>query len=451
MDEEYGLYEGEAKKFLKNNNLVVWDYVEIRLLSGKEIEGAILPGFEGVTNEIYLKLPNGYNIAFKLDKISKIVKKGHITAEYRVKEINFEQKKNLPKVKLFGAGGTIASRVEYSTGAVKPSFNPTDLLNAVPELYDIARIDTEMILNIFSEDMKSEYWIEIAKKVYEALREDEYRGVIITHGTDTMHYTASALAFMLENLPAPVVLTGAQRSSDRPASDSAVNLIASAVVASKSDIGESMIVMHANLSDDVCFAHRGVRARKMHSSRRDAFKTIGDTPLASIKVNKDRTELKILKQKGEYMKIVNNREELIIYPYFEKKTALVYIHPNISGDLIETLIDKGYRGIVLMGTGLGHVPNYILKSIKRGADEGVIFFMTTQCLWGPVNMNVYERGRRLQKIGVYPADGMLPETAYVKLGWLLGMSDDKKFIIEKMTENMRGEIIKREKLKSYIC
>jgi len=451
LDEKYGLYEGIAKKFLKHNELSIWDIVEIELANGKKLEGIILPGFEGVTNEVYIKLPNGYNIAFAVNKIKNVKRKGHISAKYEVKPVSIKQKENLPEIILLGAGGTIASRVEYSTGAVKPSFDANDLLNAVPELYDIAKIDTETIFNIFSEDMQPRHWIEIARKIYDKAIDDEYRGVIVTHGTDTMHYTASALAFMLDRLPIPVVLTGAQRSSDRPASDSAVNLIASAVVASQSDIGEPVIVMHANLSDDNCYAHRGVRARKMHSSRRDAFKTIGDIPIASIIIGRDRVKLNFLKNKDEYTTLAKNRDELKLYPYFEEKTALVYIYPNISREFIETLIDKKYRGIVLMGTGLGHVPEYLIRTIQRGVDEGILFFMTTQCLWGPVGMNVYERGRKLQKIGVYPADGILPETAYVKLGWLLGMSDDKKFIIEKMRENLRWEIIKKEKLSSYIC
>ena len=443
----YEGYIGKAKEFLKRNKAKVWSLVKLVTKDGLNVEGLVLPAPEDTKEFIYLKLPNGYNFALNIARIKEIFVIGEEKVEYKIPERERFVREELPNVILLGAGGTIASRIEYSTGAVKPAFSETELLNAIPELEDIANIRTENVFNIFSEDMKPEYWITLAKKIENVVESGDFRGVVITHGTDTMQYTASALAFMLNNLPIPIVLTGAQRSSDRPATDSAVNLIASVLVASQSDIGEVTVVMHKTTNDSFCTVHRGVRVRKMHSSRRDAFKTIGDLPIADIDIEKR----KIIYLREDYNKIKKERSEFEVIPVFEEKTALIYIYPNIASEIINTLIDRRYRGIVLMGTGLGHVPEYLIDVIKRGVDENVVFVMTTQCLWGPVAMNVYERGRRLLKIGVIPANGILPEVAYVKLGWILAQTDDFEKIKELMTKNLRNEIVLRERFDKYIC
>ena len=442
-------YTGETLNFLEANNVTIWSRVEIIFKTGTKILGIILPGLERSDKYIYIKLPNGYNIAVSIEKITSIKLIEKLDIKYEIPEVKVKQKSDLPRLLLLGAGGTIASRVEYETGAVKPAFSERELLNAVPELYNLAIVEAQNLFNIFSEDMKPEYWITLAKKIHTLVLEEDYRGVVITHGTDTMHYTASALSFMLQNLPVPIVLTGAQRSSDRPASDSAVNLIASVITATRSEIGEVMIVMHASLDDETCYAHRGVRARKMHSSRRDAFKTIGDEPLAKVTISNDNYQFEYLK--SDFKRVTPNREYFELYPYFENKTALVYIYPNFAKEIIESLIDHKYRGIVLVGTGLGHVPEHLLDTISRGINEGILFAMATQCIWGPVGMNVYERGRKLQKLGVIPANGMLPETAYVKLGWVLGFESDYNKAREIFSKNIANEILLRENLKSYIC
>ncbi|MGQ4892333.1 MAG: Glu-tRNA(Gln) amidotransferase subunit GatD [Candidatus Njordarchaeia archaeon] len=440
-------YIEDALDVLNRFKATIWSNVKIQTIKGTEIKGLILPAPEGTKDVIYIKLPNGYNIALDIKKIENMEVLGVRKVEYKVSSGEIKYVKTLPTIFLLGAGGTIASRVEYETGAVKPAFSQRELLNAVPEIGEIANVKTENVFNIFSEDMQPKHWIILAKKIADKIEGRDVSGIIITHGTDTMQYTASALAFMLNNLPVPIVLTGAQRSSDRPASDSAVNLIASALVAAKTDIGEVMVVMHSSPNDLNCYAHRGVRVRKMHSSRRDAFKTIGDLPLALIDV--DKREIEILKH--DYIKTAKNRDEFYAKPVFEEKTAIVYIYPNITESLIHILIDHGYRGITLIGTGLGHVPEYLIPVIKRGVDEGVFFAMTTQCIWGPVAMNVYERGRRLRKIGVIPADGMLPEVAYVKMGWLLAQYDERKKIIELMKTNIKREILVHERIDRYIC
>jgi len=439
-------YEEKMELMLKEAKINPWSEVEIRTKDGLLIRGLVLPPFKiGREDIIFVKLPNGYNIGLSLENISKLRILGRRSVEYKIPEKEVKPKKGLPKVSLIGAGGTIASRVEYETGAVKPAFTPYELVNAIPEMFEIANIEPRLIFNIFSEDMTPAHWIRLAREVERDIRNGA-EGVVITHGTDTMQYTASALAFMLQNLPVPVVLTGAQRSSDRPASDAATNVIASVLFAARGEAAEVVVSMHANSDDTKILIHRGVRVRKMHSSRRDAFRTIGDIPLALITPE----NLKIKYLRSDFDKRRKQKDDIYADAVFEEKVALLYTYPNMEPDLIHVLIDRRYRGLILAGTGLGHAPKSILEALKRAIEEGMLIFMTTQCIWGPVKMNVYERGRVLQRIGVIPADGLLPEVAYVKLGWLLGHKDlDKKQVIALMHKNLRHEIVTREPPNAY--
>jgi len=436
-------YKGRAFNVLKRAKARIWSRITLKLEDNVELNGLLLPAPADTENFIYLKLENGYNIAFSVDKIKEIYVKGHELVKYEIPEKTIQPNPSLPNVIVIGAGGTIASRIEYTTGAVKPAFSVSELANSIPEIFALANITPVMLFNIFSEDMEPKHWITMAKRVVKEIRAG-YDGVVITHGTDTMQYSAAALTFMINNLSVPVVFTGAQRSSDRPASDAATNMINSVLFASRGKAAEVLVCMHANLDDNSALVHRGVRVRKMHSSRRDAFRTIGDVPVALI----FNGEIKYLRDdyqpRGKY-----SNEDSYADAVFEEKVALVYIFPGMNPEILDLLIDKKYRGIVLVGTGLGHVPHKLLSTIQRGIQEETLFFMTTQCLWGPVNLNVYERGRILKKIGVVPADGMLPEVAYVKLGWLLGHDLSNDEVIRLMQTNLKNEIVKREPVNSF--
>lgn len=428
-------YKGKAKKFLAERGLDIWDKVVVSTETST-FEALILPG-PPTEDIIYLKLPNGYNLALKIDRIKSLRKIGSISPSYTLPRMHVSIQQNLPEVSIIHCGGTIASRIEYSTGAVAPAFSLEELSHAVPEIFDLIKPKLTMLFNIFSEHMTPTHWMTIAKTAYKEFISGA-RAIIVTHGTDTMHFSATAIAFMLHELPGPIIFTGAMRSSDRPSSDAATNLIASAIIASKSDIGESLIVMHAGLNDTDFFAHRGVRSLKLHSTRRDAFRSIGIPPIAEISIA--RQKISILYP--HYKKISNETPKLSAA--FEPKTALVPIYPGMSPEIIETLIDKRYRGIVLAGTGLGHVPDYIFKPIQRAIEEKIIVVMTTQCLWGGVYMDVYETGRKLKQIGVIPGKNMLPHVAYIKLGWLLGLDLPDEQVKTLLGKNLLGEIINQE-------
>ncbi len=427
-------YKKKAREYLEKNNIQIWDIVELKTKK-TTLQGIILPRNEySAPNFIEIKLKNNYNLGINLNDVTGIKKTGKKEAIYKIPEKQFPKNKNLPNIKLLGTGGTVASRLDYTTGAVIPSFTPGELFSSVPELAEICNLECETAFEILSENMKPEYWQELAEKVKSAA-DAGIEGVLIGHGTDTMSFTSAALAFMLENLSIPVVITGSQRSSDRPSSDAALNLINAAVVAS-SDISEVLVTMLGSSSHDYGLIHRGTLVRKMHSSLREAFRTIDQTPLGMIQ------NRKIKMFSSDYKKRSN--QEIILKTKFEKKIALVYSYPGMESELIDFYIDNGYKGIVFAGTGLGHISTYVNKTIKRAIQEGITILMTTQTLHGFVGMDVYSTGRELQNLGVIPGKNILPEVGYIKLGWVLGQTQDPNEIKNLLLTNIAGEFIDRE-------
>jgi glutamyl-tRNA(Gln) amidotransferase subunit D len=434
MNDSLKGYKGKAREYLERENIQIWDIVEL-ITKKTTLKGIILPRNEySAPNFIEIKLKNNYNVGINISDVIEIKKTGKKEANYKIPEKKFPKNKNLPNIKLLGTGGTVASRLDYTTGAVIPSFTPGELFSAVPELADICNLDCEIAFEILSENMKPEYWQELAKKVKSAA-DAGIAGVLIGHGTDTMSFTSAALAFMLENLSIPVVITGSQRSSDRPSSDAALNLINAAVVAS-SDISEVLVTMLGSSSHDYGLIHRGTLVRKMHSSVRAAFRTIDQVPLGMIQ------NRKIKMFSSDYKKRSNR--EIILKTKFEKKIALVYSYPGMESELIDFYIDKGYKGIIVAGTGLGHIGTNMHESIKRAIQEGITILMTTQTLHGFVGMDVYSTGRELQNLGVIPGKNILPEVGYVKLGWVLGQTQDPNDIKNLLLTNIAGEFIDRE-------
>lgn len=425
------VYEGCIRDFLELSNISVGDTIKIEK-DNITHKGMLLekPDYSN-ENTLIIKLNSGYNIGVDIQdaKIEKIAsgEKPNIELDPVDKQISSD-KDNLS---ILSTGGTVASVIDYKTGAVHPAFTADDLLRATPELVDYANITAKAIFNILSENMNPDYWIKTANSIYDEINNGA-DGVIIAHGTDTMHYTASALSFMLDT-PVPIILTGAQRSSDRPSSDAFTNLMAS-VTAAKDDIAEVCICMHSTEDDPTCDLHRGNRARKMHTSRRDTFTSINMEPLARINNNK----LNIVDEEVKYFK--RNTNKLAINDNLAKKVALVKMYPGISPELIDIYIDKKYEGLVIEGTGLGHCSDEVITAIARATDENIPVVMTSQCLFGRTNMNVYSSGRRLLHENVIPVDDMLPETAYTKLLWAVGQSGEYEEIRNIMQSNLKGEI-----------
>jgi len=432
--EESG-YKGEALKAIIKAEAEIGDIIRVTK-NGQVYEGILIPRSEyGDEKHIVIKLKNGYNIGIRVTPDTKIEKIGKGVKPAFTPPPPPVQNPELPKVAVISTGGTIASRVDYRTGAVRPALTASDLYSVVPELSDIARIDTQILLSLFSENIEPKHWTEIAKNVAEKIEEGT-EGVVVAHGTDTMGYTAAALSFALQNLPVPVILVGSQRSADRPSSDAATNLIGAVTAAAKAPFAEVAVAMHETTSDTAILLHRGTKVRKCHTSRRDAFKSINAPPLARIKDGK-------ITMLTEHYRKRDPAKKLVLKPEFSDKVALLKFHPGMNPSIIDWFVEKGYKGIILEGTGLGHVGRYCFESLRNAVKHNVIVAMTSQCIWGRVNMNVYDQGRDLQALGVIPLEDMLPETAVVKLMWIFGQTENVEEAKKLLKTNITGEFSPR--------
>ncbi len=435
MSEKFPGYKGRALQALKEVGAEIGDILRVSK-NEETYEGVLIPRSEfGDDKHVVIKLKNGYNIGIKVTKETKIEKLG-IGAKPTFSAPPLpKQKPNLPRVAILSTGGTIASRVDYRTGGVRPALTANDLYSVVPELSDIAIIEAEILFSVFSENITPKHWSETAKSVAKYV-EDDVAGVVVAHGTDTMGYTAAALSFALQSLPVPVVLVGSQRSADRPSSDAATNLIGATKAAANAPFAEVVVAMHETVSDKSIVFHRGSKVRKCHTSRRDTFKSINSTPLARLEDNRIEMLTKNYQER-------NSKRKLTIKPLFEEKAALIKFHPGMDAKIIEWHVKNGFRGIVLEGTGLGHVSSHCFSAIKKAIGEGVIVGMTSQCIWGRINMNVYDTGRDLLEIGVTPLEDMMPETALVKMMWALAQTKDVEESKKLLKKNFAHEFSDR--------
>ncbi len=383
---------------------------------------------------ITLKLKSGYNVGIKISEETKIKKISEEKAK-KHKPVKFELKfdKTKPLVSILSAGGTIASSIDYTTGAISASYSASQLVASVPELVNFANIKSKKILEEMSENLLPKHWKKIGAEVFKELKDS--KGVIVTHGTDTLGYTSSMLSFMLRNLNKPIVLTFAQKSSDRGSSDASMNLICSAITATK-NIAEVVVVGHGTIGDEYCLINRGTKVRKMHSSQRNAFRPVNCSPIGKVWQNGKVEFISEHKKKEEV------KENCYLDDRIEEKVAIIKSYPGLNPEIIDFYIDKGYKGIVIEGTGLGHVnagEKSLVPQIKRAIEEGIIVAMTTQTIYGRVNPYIYSAARKLSKLGVLYLEDLLTETAYIKLMWVLGHTQNEKEIKELMLKNLAGE------------
>ncbi|MCH2397171.1 MAG: Glu-tRNA(Gln) amidotransferase subunit GatD [Nitrososphaerales archaeon] len=424
-------YKNKPLKILNDAGIKIGDFIKI-VTKTTEYSGNILPRYEYSNEEfIVIKMSSGYNIGIDSNSITSIKKIKSGEEPKFNPPTKPDVKETLPKISILGTGGTIASRIDYKTGAVNPAFSAEELYSIIPELSDYANINTELISNIASEQMNPEDWKNMAEKVIEKIR-DENQGIIIGHGTDTMAYTSAALSFALVNCPIPVILTGAQRSTDRPSSDASLNMISSVIVASKNQLNGVYLAMHSSIEDNEVSIHCGTRVRKNHTSRRDAFQSIGIEPIAIVNQGNVTINKKFNDNKNKFEVKVN----------FDENVSLLKFHPGFNPKIIDSIVDSNAKGIILEGTGLGHVNSKCNSAIKRAIDKGMFVGMTSQCLNGRIKMTVYSAGRDLLKLGVIPLEDMLPETALVKLMWAYGNYKDEE-IQKIMTTNIAGEFTER--------
>ncbi|MBU2638809.1 MAG: Glu-tRNA(Gln) amidotransferase subunit GatD [Nanoarchaeota archaeon] len=420
------------------------DEVEV-LTAEKTLKGKYIANPD--KNFITVKLDSGYNISIERKKVKlvKLIKKAIPSTPEKA---DVKENKSLKTIAILHTGGTISSKVDYSTGAVNPHFTPEELIAMFPEIKDIANIRSRLIRNMASDDMRFAHYNILAKEVEKEVKNNA-EGVIITHGTDTMHHTSAALSFILEGLSIPVLLVGAQRSSDRGSSDAAINLVSAVQFMAKSDFAGVAVCMHKSMDDDVCSILPGTNARKMHSSRRDAFKAVNAEPIAEVEGSNVKMLHSSYRKKGDgKLRLMPLKEEL--------KIGMLVSHPNMFASEVSAY--EGFNGLVLEGTGLGHMPineidsmtkehKKIFKAIEKLAKKMPVV-MSCQTIYGRVDMNVYTPGRLLQEIGILGnLSPMTPETTFIKLAWLL--SNHPKDVKKLIMENLRGEIVKRAGVQEF--
>ncbi len=425
--------------------LATGDIVELKT-EKETLKGTVLESYD--SSIVLLKLESGYNIGIEKSKIKSVKKTGK-TKSAQFPELTAKSDESKPGISIISTGGTISSRLDSKTGGVKWLMKPEQVFALSPKLLETVRInDIETPFMVASENMSPENWIDLAKLAAKLLNKKENKGIIITHGTDTLHYTAAALSFMLKNLNKPVVLTYAQRSTDRGSTDTVLNLSSAAAMAI-SNIAEVTLVGHASINDNFCYALRGAKVRKMHTSRRDTFRPINDTPLAKID---ESGNIEVLTK--EFNKRDENKE-VIADTAFEEKIALIKYYPGANFDIIDFYRENGYKGIVIEATGLGHVGTEEAKynwipSLKKAIESGMIICFAPQTLYGRLDPYVYSPGRELMKLGVIFLNDLLPETAYVKLGWVLGKEKNLEKAKKMMSENISGEFNKSISEKTFL-
>jgi glutamyl-tRNA(Gln) amidotransferase subunit D len=426
-------YKGESLRFLRKAGASVGDVLEVRTALGV-LSGTVVPRYlYGDGDHVVLKLKSGYNVGLGLQGIkdARVVSKGerpHFSAPPPPKPA-----RGAPRVLLLGTGGTIASRIDYRTGAVHPAVTSAELHSLVPELSEMADVKPEILFSVFSENMTPAHWSKLALRIAKGVQEG-YDGVVVTHGTDTLGYTAAALSFALLGVPIPVILVGAQRSPDRPSSDAPLNLLVAVSVAARAQFAGVYVAMHMGESDDKVALYPGTRVRKNHTSRRDAFVSVG-TPVSAV-WGRDGAEYVAegLPSRGGAFK---PRAK------FNPHVVLLKFYPSMPSALVRAAARAGARGLVIEGTGLGHVNRETVSELRRFVTKGGLACMTSQCINGRVDLNVYDTGRDLLHAGVLPLEDMLAETALVKAMWALGVSSSVKKVKELMPTNVAGEITTR--------
>lgn len=417
--------------------------------SERTYDGVLMPRPE-IFGEgfLVLKLESGYNIGIKEERVKKVdLLKKHepLAAEKKPAE----HKEGLPTVSVLSFGGTISSKVDYRTGGAYADYTAEDFVAMMPELAEVANLRARKVLELMSEDMNPQDWQAMAEAIAKELNDPEVSGVVVTQGTDTLHYSTAAMSFFLSKLDKPVVFTAAQRSIDRGSSDAFMNLLCSVHAATK-DMAEVMTCMHGSTNDDYCLLIRGTKVRKMHTSRRDAFRPINELPFGKIWQD-GKLEVMNKDYRGRPKK-----GKAAVKGSFEEKVGLVQVYPGMDPDILDVFVKKGYRGLVVSATALGHVPTVnekysLLGKLQELTKKGCLVVIASQTIYGRAHPYVYSNLRKLSLgAGCVFAEDMLPEVAYVKLGWTLGQEKDAGKAKRLFLENIAGEMTGRSDPRAFL-
>jgi L-asparaginase len=307
-------------------------------------------------------------------------------------------------------------------GGLSPCQDTGLLIERVPELARVAHVDLVPVTNVDSSNLQPELWKTLSGAIYE--RMDEYDGFVVTHGTDTLPYTAAALSFMLQELPKPVVITGAQLPLDDIGTDARSNLINAFRVAT-SDIAEVVVVFGTEII-------RGTRAKKMSVFDLQAIATVKDVSLGSI---------------GLFIKFDSDvrprgLRRALHQPFLNENVCRICLYPGFKPEILEYL-STTHAGIVIEGFGGGNIPTEnrsIIPVMKAAIARNIPIVVCTPCIIGSTQMRLYHVGRAALEAGAIPAMDMTPETTLVKLMWVLGQTADMRTIASMMEKSFTGEL-----------
>jgi glutamyl-tRNA(Gln) amidotransferase subunit D len=453
------VYISKSQQLLDKYKVKIGD--NVKLLSNKgDYSGIIMPRYESFNDDyVVIKLKSGYNIGILVENIIYITNENsseasvntllNVDSKYGEPFNNFVPLKEndytidgsikttpLPKILLLSTGGTIASKIDYRTGGVTSILNASELYAIFPEISNYASIYPEFLLNEYSENINPDHWSLISERISRAILYEHFDGIIISHGTDTIHYTSSAISFALQNLSISIVLVGSQRSSDRPSSDAFTNLLGAIKFITKTKFTGVFVCMHHTPSDEIIACYIGTRVRKNHTSKRNAFQSLDYIPFALINNSEIicNTDLKKINERG------NITKNLISKTSFDNRVFLLKFYPGFDPSFLECFLNLDYKVLILEGTGLGHNSKNCFPYIEKLIDSGIIIFMTSQCIYGRVQMTVYDTGRDLLDLGIIPLSDMSSETAIVKAMWALSNSINTTDLIEIMKINLSHEI-----------
>jgi glutamyl-tRNA(Gln) amidotransferase subunit D len=452
-------YINKSQQLLQKYNVKIGD--SVKLLSNKgDYIGIVMPRYESFNDDyIVIKLKSGYNIGILIENIKNITSdnssndstavllnntsrvEAYSKNFIRPKENNYNHgesnmHKPLPKILILSTGGTIASKIDYRTGGVTSILSASELYELFPEISNYASIYPEFLFNEYSENLTPNHWSLLSERVSYAILNEHYDGIIVSHGTDTIHYTSSAMSFALQNLSIPVVLVGSQRSSDRPSSDAFTNLLGAIKFITKTKFPGIFVCMHHTSSDNIIACHLGTRLRKNHTSKRNAFQSLDSIPFALIDNSEIvcNTDLKRINEGN------NITKKFISKTSFDNRVFLLKFYPGFDPTFLDHFLNSDYKVIILEGTGLGHINKNCFPYLEKLINADIVIFMTSQCIYGRVQMTVYDTGRDLLDLGVIPLSDMGSETAIVKAMWALSNSSNMKDLVKIMKINVSNEV-----------
>jgi len=407
----------------------------------QEYEGVLL---ESETDCVCVKMGSGYNVGIKQDSIEsvEVLEKPVALA----KEAKVKQNDKLPAIHILHTGGTIASKVDYSTGAVVSRTSPDEILSSIPELLELANITTKTVFQMFSEDLEPVHWTLLSQEIANSIKAGA-KGVIVGIGTDTLEYAASAMAFALRNCPIPVLFVGSQRSSDRPSSDASMNLLCAAQYMINSEFKGVGVCLHDKMDDDKCLIVPAHHVKKMHTSRRDTFRPVNQRPIARVNMKGEVEEVS---------KFVDGEGEFELKEKFSNNVALVKVYPGFRAEELENY--SRYDGLVVEGYAFGQLPinehdehtkhhPKLLEQVKKLASK-IPVLVVSQRPYGVVHMTVYSTSRHLLEAGVVEGK-MQSHVAYVKMCHVLAnypVADVKKIL----SENLTGEVVERSEEDTFL-